>query len=400
MKLKLLFPIILISGLLFSCSQNPPLPVGSFEDVSEANNDMGFRMLKRLQEQEPDKNIFISPFSITSALSMTANGAEGATQTEMYEALGLSKLTETEVNSQYKNILTALLQSSQGLDFSIANGIFYRDGFNPKTDFLNQANDNFEGKVEGLDFDDPSAKVQINEWVENQTEERIKDMISNISADDMMFLINTIYLKGPWLNGFPERSTRKQIFTLSDGSQDSTDMMWQDSQFPYYQGSDFDAASFYLGKNKARFSVDIILPKESKGLEDVVKNISLSSYQSAIDGMDSSRIMVQFPKLELDYEEQLGDVLKEMGIKKAFQEREADLSGIAEGQNLFISRVKHKTFLKVDETGLEASGATSVGVSVTSLPPSFFMDHPFLMIIRDIESGTILFMGKVENPNA
>jgi len=391
--------LILIFCFL-SCEEPVDVDPSTFEDVSQANNEMGFQMLKVLDSEEPDKNIFISPLSISSAISMTSNGAEGETKQEIYEALHVSGLDEEKLNEQYKNLLLKLVRSDNKLQLSIANAIYHRQELNPKSDFIGQAEDNFQSKVEALDFEDPSAKDEINQWVADQTEDRIKNIISNISSQDVMFLINTIYFKGPWSQPFLENSTHSGTFFPDSNTQEDVDMMLHDSQFRYLDRPDFQASTLLIGKDEPAFAMDIILPKSGKRPADLIPSLSAEFFDSLIrDLQQETRLMVIFPKMEIEYEKEMKETMESLGMVKAFRENAADLSGIVESSNLFISRIKHKTFLKIEEGGLEAAGATSVGVSLTSVPPTLRVDRPFLLMIRDLESSTILFLGKIMNPN-
>ncbi|MEO0895545.1 MAG: serpin family protein [Bacteroidota bacterium] len=400
MNLKALAAASIIIVSLTSCAPQPPFVPDDFEEVNLASNELGFRMMENLDEEQEEDNIFISPLSISTALSMAANGAEGSTQRQMFEAMGYSQLSETEANAQYKTLLEVLDKTDQEAVLKLANAIYYREGFPAEADFLQQTTDNYNGEIEEIDFSDPAAKNTINQWVEDETEERIKDIVSEIKDTDMMFLINTIYFTGPWTNGFDERSTSIQKFDTGTGSEVDVEMMFQDATFAYYDGGNFEMASFPIGKDEGRFSLDVFLPKEIKRYTEILSFLSAENYSNVIDSLsDPTRLMVTFPKMEIEYEKNLNETLKDMGMTLAFSPREADFSGIADVPDLHISRVKHKTFLKIDEDGVEAAGATSVGIAITSAPPEFRIDHPFIMVIRDIQTGTVLFMGKIMNPN-
>jgi len=318
--------LILIFCFL-SCEEPVDVDPSTFEDVSQANNEMGFQMLKVLDSEEPDKNIFISPLSISSAISMTSNGAEGETKQEIYEALHVSGLDEEKLNEQYKNLLLKLVRSDNKLQLSIANAIYHRQELNPKSDFIGQAEDNFQSKVEALDFEDPSAKDEINQWVADQTEDRIKNIISNISSQDVMFLINTIYFKGPWSQPFLENSTHSGTFFPDSNTQEDVDMMLHDSQFRYLDRPDFQASTLLIGKDEPAFAMDIILPKSGKRPADLIPSLSAEFFDSLIrDLQQETRLMVIFPKMEIEYEKEMKETMESLGMVKAFRENAADLS--------------------------------------------------------------------------
>lgn len=370
-------------------------------DLIEADNAFGLKLFAQVLEgEEPRANVFVSPLSVAMALGMAYNGADSATRDAMQETLELQGLGLEEVNQSYRDLIDMLRGLDPNVEFSIGNSIWYDQRYTFQPDFLDVNREYFDAEVTGLDFTAPGAAPTINDWVSSVTKGRIEQIVTPpISPDLVMFLINAIYFKGDWTRPFDKERTRPAPFTLTDGRQKQVDMMFYpepDSVFVYSDGSVTVLDLPYGGR---AYSMTIALPAEGTAVGSVVASLTAEAWRQWTSGLRVERAIVSMPKFTLEYELELSDALKALGMGVAFDPSAADFTRIYSGaERVYISRVKHKTFVDVNEEGTEAAAATSVEVGVTSLPPMIAVDRPFLFAIREKFSGTILFLGVVEDP--
>ncbi|MCC5940826.1 MAG: serpin family protein [Balneolaceae bacterium] len=369
----------------------------------EADQQFSYDIFKRTVAFDSDEeNLMISPLSISMALAMTLNGAQGDTYDEMREALYLNGLETDEINRAFQSLTELLTTADRSVTIKIANSIWHRNGLPVEEEFLDRMREFFDARIEGLDFSDPSAPDVINAWVKENTEGLIEEIVEEIEPHIVMYLINALYFKGDWLRPFDTDDTRRAEFKLETGGTVQTDMMHQEGKFALYFSEDVQMVEIPYGDSL--FSMTVLMPADAdmpinQFIDEHITAGNLTSWRANMS-VDSRDITLQLPKFEFEYEIEYNDILKSMGIVKAFSEWEANLKGIADvsPQNLFIDHVKHKTFIRVDEEGTEAAAVTSVGVGITSMPPQMIVDRPFVFIIHERESGTNLFMGKVSNP--
>jgi len=401
---KTLFLIILLAG----CSNvNEPAPIIITEDAKPLllriglekrvaqDNAFAFDLLKKTIEDSKETNVFVSPLSVSIALGMAWNGANGHTKTEMGTALKMSGLTVADINEYYKVMQTNLPIIDPTTKLNIANSLWYRTNFPVKTDFLKVNYDYFNAEVRELDFAQAWAKDTINNWCSSKTNKLIPTIIEKISQDAMMYLINAVYFKGIWRNKFDKKATTERDFTNELGNTVKVNMMYQKDTFGYYS----DAIAQYLDMpygNKA-FSMTAILPQNNKTIADVLNNLTLENWNNTLSNLIEREVILSFPRFKVENKFTLNQVLKNMGMPLAFTEF-ADFSNISD-INLMISEVLHKTYVTVDEEGTEAAAVTSIGFETTSMPdyPIFTVDKPFIFVIREKSTGVILFIGKIGN---
>ena len=360
--------------------------------VASANTRFGFKLLHDLREREPGGNIFISPLSISIALTMTYNGAVGETERAMAEALEIAELDLSTINNSNRALRDSLEDPDPKVEISIANSIWSRQGIEFNSDFLERNRVFFEAEIASLDFSLPQATEIINEWVDANTNGKIEKIVERIDPQTLLFLINAIYFKGNWQDEFDKSRTRAGVFHLSDGSEKQVQMMRREGEYPYFRGETFEATSLPYGDG--RVGMYIFLPNRDSNLNKFLGNLNTENWMGWISQFQDRRQTMMLPRFKLEYEVSLNDTLKALGMEIAFGDG-ADFSGI--GPNLFISEVKHKTFVEVNEEGTEAVAATSVEVA-DSEPPVFRVDRPFFFTIYDAETQTILFMGTVTEP--
>jgi serine protease inhibitor len=408
-KLFLLLAL-LTSACLLQCTKNPVsnkdeiVPESNWyaRGLVESDNKFGIKLFKEIVKEEGDANIFISPLSVSMALGMTYNGANGSTKEAMEKTLELTGLTVEEVNESYKNLIRLLTQLDPKVQFDIANSIWYRDALTPETEFLDICNQYFDAQVTGMDFSAPQAADVINAWVDENTNGKIKEIVDKpIDPLIVMFLINAIYFKGAWTYQFDEELTKDDWFYLADGSAISCRMMEQRARHKCLANDVFDAVDIPYGDGG--FSMTIFLPHRHLHTDDIMAQLDQDNYDLWISSLSfpQDSFNVYIPKFKLECELKLKEILGSLGMGIAFEPAGADFSKMYKDVRVWIDRVKHKTFVEVNEEGTEAAAVTSVGIRPESWPPyypGFRADRPFVFVIRENESGVILFIGKIAEP--
>jgi len=402
--------ILLLFTLLFmSCSKNDeplpkdPVPIDLTQDqvaLIESGNSFAFDIFNRVLESAGEnENVMISPLSISYALSMTVNGANGETRDDMLEALRLKGISVDGINNSYKNLTRALLSVDKRVLMSIANSVWIENDFTVKKTFTDILTDFYDADAKTFDINDASAPDKINTWIEDKTNGLIKKMIDKLNDNTVMLLINAIYFKGKWKSQFDESKTIPMPFYKSAGNQINVPMMKQKTDFKVYAGNGFTMAEFPYGQGN--FVMDVILPDEPGGLSNAIASLSDESFTAWMNQMNERETDVSFPRFKYGFKKKLKDVLSDMGMGIAFTDA-ADLSNITDKYDLLINDVTHQTFIETNEEGTEAAAATVVDIGVTSMPPAaliFKMDHPFIYVIREITTNSIIFLGKVADPS-
>jgi serine protease inhibitor len=403
---ELNFLLLLFIGIIFlQCSKKPVAPKEEVPDLAavektlvQSDNEFGLTIFKEIVREEKNKNVFISPLSVSMALGMTYNGANGETQEAMQKTLGLNGLSIEEVDQCYQHLIESLTSLDPKVKFQIANSIWYRLGLTPEEEFLNLCQKYFDAQVRGLDFNHPNAADTINGWVDQGTNGKIKEIINGpINPLTVMFLIDAIYFKGIWTYEFDKNKTRDDLFILPDGSEKSCKMMEQRGLYKYFENDTFQAIDLPYGDGD--FSMTIFLPVYGTNVDSLIAEFDqekLNYWMSCFSG-DSMDIYI--PKFKLEYELKLNDVLTTLGMGIAFTPYQADFTKMYKGVDVFIDEVKHKTFVEVNEEGTEAAAVTSVVIVVSSEGSSMRVNRPFVFMIRENKSQTILFIGKIVEPN-
>lgn len=368
------------------------------KSIVDSDNRFGLKLFSQIIEEEKDKNVFISPLSVSMALGMTYNGANGETQEAMQKTLELDGLTLQEVNESYKSLIELLTGLDPKVRFQIANSIWYRQELSFEKEFIDLNKTYFNAEVKGLNFSDPNAAKTINGWVDENTNGKIKEIVDDpIDPLLVMFLINAIYFKGTWTYEFDKNLTKDDWFVLPDGSKKACKMMEQEGEFRYFQAADFQAIDLPYGDGD--FSMTIFLPCPGKDIDSLIMEFDQKNWDLWMGSFFNQKLTLQFPKFVLAYELLLKDVLKKLGMAVAFDPDRADFTKMYKGpESLFISKVKHKTFVDVNEEGTEAAAVTSVEIGITSVGNFMRVDRPFVFAIRENKSQTILFMGKIVEP--
>jgi len=405
MKRESLILTILSACLLISCYKDfsPFQPVSAREftqmekKIAESATDFSLRIFNELASVPSDSNVFISPISISYALAMAANGAKGATQEEILNTLGFENVTIDDMNVSFHSLMSLLVNIDPNVILTLANSIWYREGFPVEPSFLNVNQEYYNAEVRELNFTSPDAVKTINSWVYDNTNGKIEKILDSINPESVMFLLNAIYFKGTWKYKFDKEQTFKDIFITSSGDTVQCDMMTIKTDLPYFETDTFKAVDLAYGNGN--FAMAVLLPKSNFTAEKVIESLDKSSWDTWRQRFNDSEqeITLQMPKFETRYKIKLNNVLKKLGIEKAFS-FQADFSGICKDYNLYINEVRHKSFVKVDEEGTEAAAVTIVEFRDTSIGNIMHINRPFIFVIYEKTNGTILFEGKINNP--
>ena len=418
--IKCVFVLLVTIGAVAGCWAMEKVAASEKMDkqiVVEGNNEFALELYAKLRNEEG--NLFFSPYSISTALAMTYAGARGETETEMARVLHFPTVPgETVVvkdtfaskrfHSAFGTIVRDLNTRGRkgGYELTVANALWGQKGYGFLEEFLELIKTSYGGNVNESDFvrAAETARRTINTWVEKETNHKIKNLISKGVLNSMtrLVLTNAIYFKGNWARQFKEDKTKEAPFTLSNGQKVDVAMMNQTAEFKYMETEDFQGLEMPYVDNE--LSMIILLPREFGGLYEFEKTLTIESLSNWLGKLGKCKVIVSVPKFKMTSQFSLASVLKSMGMTNAFMPDVADFSGMNGKRDLFISAVIHKAYVDVNEEGTEAAAATAVTMKLTAVGPTqiqvFRADHPFLFLIRDNLSGSILFIGRVTNPEA
>ncbi len=404
-----------VCSLLLACEERspalqPPLPLtDEARSLSTSLNAFAVDLYCQCIREESG-NLFLSPCSVDIALTMTMAGAVGDTEYQMYHALrwpidaAVGRPAYGSELHRHLGILQSHMQSigdGRSLTLHLASAIWPRKGEPLDAVFVDRLWRNYGAQVTPVDFPQPGCD-QINRWVEQQTAKKIRELLKPEMLDPQdtaLVLTNAIYFKGDWENQFDRKHTRQAVFHLDAERKTMADMMRQTHNFPYAKADGF--AAIELPYRGGAVSMIILLPDRTDGLVDLEQKLNPVMLSNALGQMHERKVAVQLPRFWMTWERSLNEPLKAMGMELAFKPVEADFGGINLQGDLFISRVQHKAFIEVNEEGSEAAAATGVVVDAAADVDlaEFTADHPFLFLIRDTDSGTILFIGRVIDPS-
>ena len=365
------------------------------QKIIAANNDFSFSLFRRLGAVASDSNVFVSPLSASMALGMAMNGASDTTFDEMRATLGFGAATESEIDQGYKSLITLLRGLDPSVDFRIANSIWTREGFPVTPTFLDAGRTWFDAQVASLDFASPNAVKSINDWVSTATAGRIPTILDGIQNDEVMFLVNAIYFKGSWRAKFDPALTIDAPFRGIAGDE-PTKLMHREGSIRYVQTPTFSAVDLPYGNSA--YSMTVVLPNAGQSVDEVLSSLEMSAWSTWTTRLHDAEVDLYLPRLKLTWERMMIPDLLALGMRAAFQDGGADFSRMSPlGDRLFISTVKQKTYVDVNEEGTEAAAVTNVGISLTSAPvrTTFRVDRPYVFVIRERLSGTILFLGAI-----
>ncbi|KAG9347880.1 hypothetical protein JZ751_003897 [Albula glossodonta] len=368
------------------------------ESLSAANTNFSLNLFKKISDVNKTGNIFYSPFSISSALAMVYLGARGNTATQMSQTLHFHK-AEDDIHAGFRKLISDLNKENAPYALSLANRLYGEQSFQ----FV-------EAELEPVDFisNAEGARLNINSWVEKQTQEKIKNLLAEGVLDNMtrLVLVNAIYFKGNWEKKFEEARTKEMPFRLNKNESTPVKMMFQKSKFGLAFIPDVNCQILempYIGKE---LSMLIMLPNEMEdnttGLEKLERELTYDNLMewTRPDMMDNVEVKVSLPKFKMEETYDLKDILVSMGMEDAFNQFRSDFSGMSSSNELVLSKVVHKSFVEVNEEGTEAAAATAAIMMMrcAMITPTFNADHPFLFFIRHNPSQSILFYGRFCSP--
>ncbi|MFM7427403.1 MAG: serpin family protein [Elainella sp.] len=366
--------------------------------LTAANSRFGFKLFGQLLNADQNQNILVSPTSVALALSMLYNGAAGQTQQAMAAGLEIQDLSLVELNQANAALAASLQAADPSVQLKIANSLWGRQDVTFKPDFLQRNREFYNAEITSLDFADPNSVGQINDWASQNTAGKIPEIVDRLDPQQVLFLLNAVYFKGNWTTQFDPAQTQNQPFYLLDGSQKQHPLMSQRGRYRYYETDQFQAISLPYGNR--RLSMYVFLPRPNSSLSALTSSLSAASWETWMGQFRSREGQIQLPKFSFEYETSLNAALQALGMAPMFQA--ADFANLSD-LDTEVDQVKHKTFIEVNEVGTEAAAVTSIGVRTTSIDPTppfqMRVDRPFFCAIRDDETGTILFMGTVVNPN-
>lgn len=373
-----------------------PLTVQEQKTVT-SSNDFAFRSFAELSKAEEAENIFISPLSISMALTMAFNGADGETKQAIGRTLGFEEASDEDINKSFKDLIALLQGIDRKVIFTSANSLWHSNLVRLQAPFIKTNKEYFNATVQGLDFASPASVGQINSWVKNSTNNKIDKILDEIKRDQVLFLINAIYFKGTWTYPFDKNLTKPGQFLLENGSSVTHDFMtMKKGEYLHYRDNTVDLIDLPYGNEQ--YSMTIVMPSGENSVQSIIPQLSPANLSRWLADGRKVSWELQMPKFKMEYEEELNAMLIDLGMGVAFSGG-ADFSRMVEGHNnLAISQVKHKTFVEVNEEGTEAAAVTSVGIELTSMPASYRVDRPFVFMIREKSSGAILFIGKLMQP--
>ncbi|MFP3896684.1 MAG: serpin family protein [Anaerolineales bacterium] len=353
---------------------------------------------------EDEGNLFYSPYSISLALAMTYAGARGETEAQMADVLHFD-LPQDRLHPAFNALDLALAsrgEEEEGFRLHIANAVWGQEGYEFLSDFLQTLAENYGAGLRVLDFktEPEESRTIINDWVAEETEERIEDLLppGAIDPSTVLVLTNAIYFNAAWQHPFQEGATEDGTFYLPNGQEVTVPMMKQEKFLAYGEGEDYQALELpYEGEE---LSMVILLPQEGD-FEEFEGTLDARRIETIVQDMEFTNVALAMPKFSFEWDASLKDTLEAMGMPAAF-DAGADFSGMTGSPDLFIDDVVHKAFVAVDEEGTEAAAATGVVMaeSAPASPVEFTVDRPFIFLIRDRETGTILFIGRVMDPSA
>jgi serpin B len=398
---------LLLSSASASCSEEPAGP-GEVEAITElpralsavereilsASNRFAFSLGRELVPTRATENLFFSPLSASMLLGMVLNGADGQTYEQMRSALAFEGLTQQQINQGYSDLIDLLVELDPSVTIDLGNSVWAQMEFPVAADFIDRVRSSFGAEVANVSFGDPATLPRINKWASDATNGRIESIFDQLPPNTVMVLLNAIYFKANWTQQFDKSRTERASFTRADGSRVTADLMYLEHTLPMRRGEGVTLVELPYGGGA--FSMVVALPDEGTSASDFAKTLSAEKWNTWMDQLSPGRAHVRLPRFELEWEKVLNEPLEKLGMVDAFGGG-ADFRRLTPGGGVWLEVVKQKSFVKVDEEGTEAAAVTGAIMPV-SLPPEIRMDRPFVFVLRERLSGTILFMGVINDP--
>ena len=399
MKFKEVFLVIFMI-FLASCSTSDDGDMGYDSELESAeakamvltNNTFALDFFKEISKDGEAENYMVSPLSLSMALGMTYNGADGDTESAFGDVLGYEDVDGA--NKFNQKLMKSLMADGSGARLNLANAIWIRNDFPVERDFVAVNKTFYNAEVDNLDFSDFKAVEVVNKWAYDHTKGKIDKLIEEFDNSTVLFLANALYFKGTWKFEFKPSDTEQAAFHTSNGTA-QVPMMAMSATVPHFTNDTF--SSIILPYKNDRYQMAVFLPHEDFDTNDIVADLSMENLRNWLERYTERGLDIKLPKFKKEYENELNDELANMGLGIAFSSN-ADFGKINSEALLRISKVFQKTFIEVNEEGTEAAAVTGVEIIMTSGTPSFVVNRPFLYMIRDSYTGSICFMGRVGRP--
>ncbi|XP_011839928.1 PREDICTED: leukocyte elastase inhibitor isoform X1 [Mandrillus leucophaeus] len=382
--------------------------VFTMEQLSSANTRFALDLFLALSEHNPAGNIFISPFSISSALAMVFLGTRGNTAAQLSKTFHFN--TVEEIHSRFQSLNAEINKPGASYILKLANRLYGEKTYNFLPEFLASTQKTYGADLASVDFQHATeeARKTINQWVKAQTEGKIPELLASGTVDDMtkLVLVNAIYFKGNWQDKFMKEATTNAPFRLNKKDTKTVKMMYQKKKFAYGYIEDLKCRVLELPYQGKELSMVILLPDdiedESTGLKKIEEQLTLEKLHewTKPENLDFIEVNVSLPRFKLEESYTLNSDLARLGVQDLFDSSKADLSGMSGARDIFISKIVHKSFVEVNEEGTEAAAATAGVATFCMLMPEeyFTADHPFLFFIRHNSSRSVLFLGRFSSP--
>lgn len=362
-------------------------------EIVGAGNNFTFDLMTEIEKAAPNENYFISSFSVNTALSMLLNGASDASQEGFIETIGLSGLSADQINASYKSLNAYIYGLDPSVTLNIGNSNWYSDQYTINNEFANTLTEYYAAEIFKRDFGNTATLNDLNAWVEDETKGKIKNVLESISPDEVMFLINAIYFKASWTTKFDTNLTQELPFTLANGQEVDVPTMRNEVKHWLAYDQSLQAQIFEIPYGNENYAFTIIMPDDPSAIHELVAKMDVDQLNTVLADSTTRNRDLYLPKFQLKFKKDLKDPLVNMGMPLGGLENlfEEDLP-------LAISKVIHQSFLEVNEEGSEAAAVTVVAIELTSAPAVTRVDKPFIFLIRERNTGTILFSGKLLDP--
>ncbi|HCF99131.1 MAG TPA: hypothetical protein DEV93_01140 [Chloroflexi bacterium] len=381
-----------------SCGISSPKARGGSSQLTKANNAFAFNLLRHVDARGGITNAFISPASLAIGLEMAYDGARGRTRTVMANTLGLRGLSPGTVRSEASAFVSALTNGDAGTQIEVANALWARAGIHFNPAFAQRIVAFYDARATTADFSSASTLADINGWVSCATHHTISSIVSRLNPDEVMLLLNTVYFHGDWAAPFPNSDTHPATFNTEGGVAKQMPFMNRHGTYAFSRGSNYQSISLPYGNG--RFAMKVVLPAKGVNLHTFVRSLTLARWQSMTGSTSPTDVALRLPRFTIHTSNLLNGVLASMGMASAMRPG-ANFTGIC--RRCLISRVIHKTFLRVNEKGTTASAVTGVSIGITAIGANhadMIVDRPFLLTLQDAKTHGILFSGWIGDPTA
>jgi len=386
---------VLRAAIVLAASGKP------LDPLVQASNRFGAKLLAEIYRQNPRQNVFISPASIALALGVAWSGARGETRAEMGRCLGIEGLGLDSLHAGTAGLLRSIHRKDPGIELEIATSLWVASGEALRRDFVERTAKAYEAQVVQLEPGDTAARIDA--WVREKTHGKIDSIVDKLPHDLVLEILNAVYFHGAWAEEFDEKETQEKPFHLLGGGVEPLPMMARYGTYPYFEGAGFRAAALaYVGD---MMHLCVVLPDSQSGLGAVIASLASDTGWGWAQQLEPRYGEVVLPRFTLTYDLTMNEVLKKMGMERAFDPGRADFSGMAGvAGDMWINRVRHKSWVEVNERGTEAAAVTEVEMTkgteavAPSKPFRLIVDRPFLCVVRDRMTGLVLFLGVVTHP--